>query len=119
MNDKTKIWIVETDSYLFGHIDKGFFVSKEDAEYYVWKKLKEQEKMNSFMRDYAGTMSFACKVREVSPQTVVQEKDYKDFIKEKKANLNAELERKQKCSVNDSRDAERLIEEIKSLEEKK
>lgn len=106
----TKVYVVEISrGYMFsgGSVDKVFF-SKRDADFYIWKKNKE-DKGSSWMGAYyyvrEGTIGSVC----------LDEKEYKKFVAEQVVEIDKQIKEKEDCAEKDTNAIQSLQKEKESL----
>lgn len=84
-------------------------LSKIEAEFEVWRLKKSHR--DSF------NIYFSFEMVEVPLVQITPGKDFKDFIGEKKENIEKQIKERQECGDKDVRVARELSEEVKDLEE--
>lgn len=114
--NKTKIYVVSQNYqnlYVGVSSSVGFFLSKEEAEFYVWSRNQENKKNgNDYSVWSVGTYAFI-EVEALSVQK--DDKLFKKFREEKKKQLEEELQRKLECKDNDILEIERINKEIETF----
>ena len=112
--EKTKIWVVYS---LFGLMQSNlcFFLSEEDAEYYVYMKNKDSESKGMFFSRYLGTST-------LEAGSIIKDKNFEKYLKEKKENdikkLQSKIKEARDCSVEDSNKIEELTKKLNILTNK-
>lgn len=109
--ERTKIYVVTRNSayYLinFKSIALATF-SKEYANYYVWKKQKEQSEKNRYV--FSSTETY--EIEEIEIENENFGKDYKDFLKSRIEDVENKIE-SEELEVSES------IDKVWKLKEKK
>jgi len=98
MENNTKVYVVKTSmmSIFGGSSVNCVFLSKSDAEFYVWLKNRENSGIGSvYMSSYYSVTQTTVKSIDKSG------KDYTKFIKEKLGEIEGEIKKKEECSEKD------------------
>jgi hypothetical protein len=117
--EKTKIYVVTvTDSFMVFETLIAFYYDKQEAEYQYY--LKKEEQRNRSHESYFTYHFYT--IKEVSAGDIVnkESKSFRKFIKEQKEklikDLKEKLEEKNACKEKDTKEIEKLQEELKKYD---
>lgn len=115
--EETKIYAIVRSSGSFSiHFQDvmGFCLSKKSAEFEVWRLNKEINVSRYGLMGSGFTSYSVQEISAVSPRQV-DEKEYKKFLKEKSAEIESEIKKKEECSTKDVAEIEKLKKELELI----
>lgn len=89
-----------------------FTGDRELADYQVWKLQKQADRDSA--SNYGCYQQF--KVKEASFMEVTRDKDFKEYIEERKKDLHAQLKKEEECKLEDEKEIDEIKKKIVYLD---